>query len=736
MGDTREIYWNIAGGAFIYVFFAVAAGYLTYTIYRRVRLWRLGGGKARFDRIGERLAGLVIEVFGQRRPRRDGYAGFMHALILYGFLAQVVATTMVAVEERLGIHYLHGTTYRWFSLLSDVFGLLAILGLCMALVRRLVLRPPHLESLGDDAVALGLLLLLFLQGFAVEGLRIAVTELSANPALARWSPGGHAVALVVAGASEETLRAAHRGVWWFHVVTAFVFIGYLAVGKLGHIVFGALNVFFRNLEPGLRLPYPDIEAMFDAAEQQGDENEPVLGRNRIEQFSWKDLLDLDACVNCGRCEAVCPAYLGGSPLNPRTLIRNMGDHLTRVGPGLLRVAASKGADGTAGSPSAEADGDGAGGAAAGTVDGTGAAGRQSGRAAANAPANGPSPVSVSLPLLGDASTADGLRPAVLEDEVWGCRTCGACQQECPMFIEHIPKIVDMRRYLVLTESKMREETQAFIKNMYDRMHPFAGAAHEREDWMEGLDVKVLGRGDKAEYLFWVGCAGALVDRNIEVTRAFVKVLQAAGVDFAVLGAEESCTGDPARRAGEELLFQTLAKANIELLNGYGIRKIITTCPHCFNTLANEYPEFGGHFEVVHHTTFIRELIERGKLELKQGAEPLTYHDPCYLGRHNGNYDAPRAVLGAVAGAVREMPRNRSQSLCCGAGGGYAWMDDKLERPISHMRLEEAKSCGVGTAAVSCPFCMQMFEDAISVKDPQRTIRAADVAELVADSLAD
>ncbi|RMF21790.1 MAG: iron-sulfur-binding reductase [Deltaproteobacteria bacterium] len=735
MGDTREIYWNIAGGALIYLFFAVAAAYLAYTIYQRVRLWRLGGGEPRFDRIGKRVAGLLTEVFGQRRPRRDGYAGLMHALILYGFLAQVVATTMVAVEERLGIHYLHGATYRWFSLLSDVFGLLAIVGLCMALARRLLVRPAHLETLGDDAIALGLLLLLFLQGFTVEGLRIAATELGPNPALARWSPGGHAVALLVSGASETALRSAHRAMWWFHAATAFVFIGYLASGKLNHIIFGALNVFFRNLDSGLRLPYPDIEAMFDEAEKQGIEEEPVLGTNRIEQLSWKGLLDLDACVNCGRCEAVCPAHLGGSPLNPRTLIRSMREHLTRVGPELLAAAASRKAaagDGTADAAGAA----GVGGAGAGS----GAAGSASTAQEQSAPGPAGSgarpPVAVSLPLLGDASAADGLRPAVLEDEVWGCRTCGACQQECPMFIEHIPKIVDMRRYLVLTESKMREETQAFIKNMYDRMHPFAGAAHEREDWMEGLDVKVFGRGDQAEYLLWVGCAGALVDRNIKVTRALAGVLQAAGVDFAVLGAEESCTGDPARRAGEELLFQTLAKANIELLNGYGIRKIITACPHCFNTLANEYPEFGGNFEVVHHTTLIRELIESGKLKLKKEVEALTYHDPCYLGRHNGGYDAPRAVLGALSGAVREMPRNRSQSLCCGAGGGYAWMDDKLERPISHMRLEEAKSCGVGTAAVACPFCMQMFEDAISVKDPQRTIRAADIAELVAEALAD
>jgi Fe-S oxidoreductase len=325
---------------------------------------------------------------------------------------------------------------------------------------------------------------------------------------------------------------------------------------------------------------------------------------------------------------------------------------------------------------------------------------------------------------------------VLEDELWGCRTCGACQQECPMYIEHIPKIVGMRRYLVMTESRMSEEAQMFLKNMDDRMHPFAGASHEREEWFEDLDIKVYGRGETAEYLFWVGCAGALVDRNIQVTRAFVKVLQAAGVDFAVLGAEESCTGDPARRVGGELTFQMCAKANIELFNRYKIQRILTTCPHCFNSLAHEYPEFGGKYQVVHHTEFIRQLIQSGRLRLKKDLDSVTYHDPCYLGRHNGIYDAPREVLASVSkSGIRELPRNRSRSLCCGAGGGYAWMDDKLESRINHLRFEELKGCGATTAAVSCPFCMQMFEDAIRVKDPARTVRAADIAELVADALA-
>ncbi len=684
MGDTREIYWNITGGALIYLFFAAAMASLAYGVSRRYRLWRLGGGEARWDRIPARLGGLLAEVFGQRRQLRAPYAGMMHACIFYGFLAQVVATSMVAVQERAGVHFLYGATYRWFSLLSDVLGVVAIVGLCMALARRLVLRPKHVVSLSEDAIALGLLLLLFVQGFVVEGLRIAVTELPANLSLARWSPGGYVVALLVRDASADTLRAIHRASWWFHAVTAFVFMGYLAAGKLNHILYGMLNIFFRNLDRGLRLPHPDIEALMETAESAGDAQGPVLGKAAIQQYSWKSLLDLDACVNCGRCESVCPATLGGSPLNPRTLIRNMRDHLSQVGPLLLAA---------------------------------------------------PDPSEVTHPpLFGEAGNGHPA-PAVREAELWACRTCGACQQECPLYIEHIPKMVDMRRALVMTEAKMSDEAQLFLKNMDDRMHPFAGTSHEREEWFRDLDIKVYGRGETAEYLFWVGCAGALIDRNIAVTRAFVKVLQAAGVDFAVLGAEEACTGDPARRVGGELTYQMLAKANVEVFGRYGVRKILTTCPHCFNTLANEYPEFGGSYEVVHHGAFIRELIQAGRLKLRRDVPSLTYHDPCYLGRHNGDYEAPREVLRALSrNGIREMPRSRSQSLCCGAGGGYAWMDDKLPARINHLRLEEAKGCGAGVAALACPFCMQMFEDAISVKDPQRTLRAADIAELVAEAL--
>ena len=676
MTPTREIYWNIVFGPLVYLFAAAAIGVMSYGIYQRVRLWRLGGGELRTDNPAKRLWGVVDELVRHRRMLRDTYPGLMHLFIFYGFFAELIATSMIAVQEWTGIHYLKGNLYLGYSLLSDGFGLLGIVGIVMALWRRLVVKPERMNSVLDDYLALWLLLLVFVQGFVVEGLRIAATELRDNPSLAPWSPGGYAVALTLQGLSVETLRFLHRINWWFHAISAFVLLGYMGFGKFNHIWYGLLNMFCRNLAPSGKLSFIDIEATMEADPEAIE----TLGVEKIEGYTWKNLLDLDACTNCGRCQDVCPAYMSGVPLNPKKLIQDMKAHLSEAGPAALAE--------------------------------NGEAGERP-------------------PLFGEPAD----EPAVLEEELWGCRTCGACQQECPVFIEHIPKMVDMRRYLVMMESKTSEDARQFLKSMDERLHPWVGAQHNREEWYEGLDVKVLASGGKAEYLYWVGCTGSMIDRNIEVSRAMVKILGAAGVDFAILGAEEVCTGDPARRVGGEFTFQMCAKQNIETLNGYEVKKIITTCPHCFNTYKNEYPDFGGNYEVVHHTQLIAELIKSGKLKLKKSLGSLTYHDPCYLGRHNGVYDAPREVLHQISdGGFTELARNRSRSLCCGAGGGYAWMDDEPQKRINHERLEDVKACGAQTAAVSCPFCMQMFDDALKALDPDKNIRAADIAELVAEAI--
>jgi Fe-S oxidoreductase/nitrate reductase gamma subunit len=684
MVPTREIFWNIVYGGWIYPFAALAVGWMCFGIYRRVVLWRLGAPEARFDRLGERFSGLFTELFGQRRLLRDRYTGIAHLFIFYGFFVEFVATCLIAIQEWSEIHFLQGTFYLWFSLFADVFGILGLIGIGMVAWRRGVQRPAYLNSSVDDWVALVLLFVVFAQGFVIEGARIAVTVLPLEDNWAAWSPGGYAIALLLQGVDPQTLKLLHRSLWWVHAMTAFAFLAYLSYGKLAHIFYGFLNIFTRNLEPSGVLHYPDIE---EALENDPDSLDS-LGVENLGQFSWKGLADLDACTNCGRCEQVCPAHGSGVALSPRKLIQDMRAHLNDVGPAML-------GDGPSDSP---------GGA-------------------------------LHAALFGDGE-GEGPAPAVSEEELWGCRTCGACQQECPVFIEHVPKIVDMRRYLVMTEAKMSDEAQQFLKNIDDRGHPWVGSPPDREAWFEDLEIKVLGRGDTAEYLFWVGCTGSMVERNIKVTRSVAKILTAAGVDFAVLGSEETCTGDPARRVGGELTYQTCSKTNIETLERYGVKKIIATCPHCFNTLRNEYPDFDGHYEVIHHTQFIAELIRDGRLKLKRELDALTYHDPCYLGRHNGEYDAPREILQELSrsGQVEELSQNRSKALCCGAGGGFAWMDDDPKKRINHTRVDQVKDSGAETVAVGCPFCMQMMEDGLAAKSPDGSVRAADVAELVAEAL--
>ena len=675
MEFTREIYWNVYFGKTVYVLALLALCFMFWGIWKRVRLWRLGHSEIRTDQMPRRIYGLFSEVFTHKKQLRDIYPGLMHLFIFYGFFVQLIATTIIAIQEWSGIHFLKGNFYLWYSLISDSFGIIGIIGLVMALWRRLVIRPDRMNSIADDYIAIGLLLLIFIQGFVVEGLRIAITELNQKPDLALWSPGGYVLALAFQHINTQNLLFLHRFNWWFHAITAFIFIGYMGFGKFNHIWYGILNITFRNLSPSGKLEFVDIEA---AMENNPDDIEN-LGVEKIDQYSWKGLLDLDACTNCGRCQDVCPAYGSGVPLSPRKLIQDMKMHLSETG--LSKFSKKEDQD--------------------------------------------------EEKLFGEKENA-----AVLEEELWGCRTCGACQEECPVYIEHIPKMVDMRRHLVMMESKTPENTRQFLKSIEERMHPWVGAQHNREEWYEGLDVKVLSKDVNAEYLYWVGCTGSMIDRNILVTKAMVKILQAARVDFGILGAEEVCTGDPARRAGGEFTFQMCAKKNIETLNEYGVKKIITTCPHCFNTYKNEYPDFNGNYEVVHHTELINELIKEGKLTLKKSLSNVTYHDPCYLGRHNKIYSQPRDVLKTITSkdGFIELENTKSRSLCCGAGGGYAWMDDEPEKRINHTRLEQVKDCGAKTAAVSCPFCMQMFDDALKTVDPEKNIRAVDIAELVAEAL--
>jgi len=410
------------------------------------------------------------------------------------------------------------------------------------------------------------------------------------------------------------------------------------------------------------------------------ENAESFGVGAIAEFTWKDLFDLYNCTECGRCTSGCPANVSGKELDPKWLILNLREHLQEGGRGLLAKAGSGGHE-----------------------------------------------TAHDVPIVG----------SVIKDNVlWACTTCRWCVDACPVFIEHVPKIVDMRRWLVLTESRFPAELQPTFRNLETNGNPWQMSWQTRTDWAKDLGVKVMSDVNAAEYLYWVGCYGCFDERNKKVARAFVKLLQAAGVGFAILGNEEKCTGEPARRLGHEYLYQTLAQGNIETLKRYQFQTIVTACPHCFNTIRNEYPDFDGRFKVIHHSQLLDELVASGRLRVKrERAERITYHDACNLGRYNDVYEEPRRVLASTSrGALLEMSLNRSKGFCCGGGGGRAWMEENEGRRVSQVRVEQAMEVKPDILASACPFCLTMFEDGVKSKEVGDKIKTKDIAELLAESL--
>ena len=407
------------------------------------------------------------------------------------------------------------------------------------------------------------------------------------------------------------------------------------------------------------------------------ETTETFGASKITDFTWKQLLDLYSCVVCGRCQDACPAYTSGKPLNPKKVMQDLKRHLLAAGPGLLSGKA---------------------------------------QAAANPGES----------LIGDV---------IAEDEIWACTTCYACQQVCPVANEHIDKIIDLRRNLVMEQAVIPETAEGALRSIEDRGHPWRGTTLSRTDWAEGLDIKTLAEDSDIDILFWVGCTEALEDRSIKVSQAVAKLLKLAGVKFGFLGAEESCCGEPTRRLGNEYLFQIQAEKNIEILKGYNVKRIVTACPHCLNTIKNEYPQFGGEFEVIHHTEFIADLLKKGKLRITKGVSAMvTYHDSCYLGRYNDIYQPPRQILNNMLDlTLVEMEKNRKVGFCCGGGGGRMWLEERIGRRISEVRIEQAIETKAQVVATACPFCLQMFDDAIKAKAIEESLKVADIAELVAES---
>jgi Fe-S oxidoreductase/nitrate reductase gamma subunit len=700
---TREVLFNVGHWLrwLLYLATGIVFAIIAYGPVRRSELWRIGRPDKRWDRVFERAKVFLLYGIGQGRMPNDLYASVMHLFIFWGWVVLFIGTLLIAIHADL-VYYLEGRVYLAYSAILDLFGLLAFIGLSMALGRRYLMRPPRLRlgSLWDDVFLLWLMLAIVLTGFFLEGLRIAAHELAggefeahgaafqrdlgltdgvskeavANPDWAPWSPVGFVFAKFFEGLgfSESQMLSLHKVMWWTHLPMALFWTAWIGYGKISHIILGSANVFMRDLRtpkgliPGSALaPIRD----FETAES--------FGAGRLVDFTWKQLADVDVCVRCGRCEANCPASLTGKELTPMGFLQDIKHYMNEDGPKIL--AAKK----------------------AGQTE----------------------------PIEGERNIAADV---VTFNTIWDCVTCGACETQCPVFIEHIGKLQDMRRYLVMVEGEMPPTAQAVLMQLEQRGHPWRGTTLTRTSWMEGLDIPAF-TGEQ-EYLYWVGCSGALVDRNVPITRAVARLLKQAGVTFGCLGDEESCNGDPARRLGNEYLAQTQMQALIEVFKAKGVRKIITNCPHCFNIFRNEYPQFEGEYEVLHHTEVLAGLVESGQLKPTINLDQkVTYHDSCYLGRHNGVYDAPRRIIGSLPNAqLVEMPRNQRQSFCCGAGGGHMFVEESKGRRINHVRSEEAQGTGAGIVASNCPFCIQMFEDGVVSVESDETKRARpmDLAELL------
>ncbi len=694
---------------------------------------------SRTDHPLQRAGAFVVYVLAQGRLLRWPFSGVLHALIFWGFVVLLTAIAQGIVEAvYVGFQFQLLPGSGAIAFLQDLFFLLVECGIVMALVNRLLVNPSRFRgSHRADAIIIlawiGGLLLCMELNYAT---RIAE---GAPEALAQWRPVASAIAAVFRplGAGSEALVVLHGIFFWLHLSLVFGFLVYLGYSKHLHIVTAVPNVIFRNERPKGAARTLDIEAVMNA-EREADQH---FGAAAMEHFSWKDMLDLYTCTECGRCQTHCPAYNTGKPLSPKTLITDLRDHAYENlagGYGATQHAAHVAQSAAPAEP--DAGGERAAQAAGATMWATGD--HHPGaleRLPGDFQPSWISPDAVAAAVESNGGERPLFGGTILDETLWACTMCGACMDQCPVLIEHVPKILDMRRHLVLDELRLPRQAETALRNIESVANPY-GLSHQlRADWAADLGVQFAADKPDAEYLYWVGCAASFDDRAKTIATALVKIMQAAGVDFAILGTEERCTGDPARRIGNEYLFQERAKENVKVLEQHSVRKIIASCPHCFNTFANEYPDFGGRYEVTHHTQLIERLLKEGRITLdesKQQRETITYHDSCYIGRWNDIFAPPREILERIPGLrVVEMARNRNEGMCCGAGGGRMWMEEGQPR-VNHRRVQQAADTQASKVATACPFCLAMFDEGIAAQQLGDRLAVDDVAVYVARSLAE
>jgi Fe-S oxidoreductase len=679
-GVQRVVFVNVpsAWKAVFYTVLPVVIVYGAVVFSWRVRNWERGTPDDRRTtraNVSRRLADFRAGVYMQTLLR-DPVAGVMHSLIYFSFLVLLAVTTVLEINHQLpeSAKFLHGDVYRGYSLVADVAGALFVIGVGWAIVRRYVLRPYRIriKSRPEHAVILGTLLAIGVTGFGAEAYRIA---LAGRPDFEKWSVIGYPLS----GLIDDSGRLAgwHQGWWVAHVVTFLVFLVILPVTMLRHMFTSPLNMYLRDHErpKGAMKPLPNLmETELES-----------FGAATVEDFTWKQLLDTDACTMCGRCTSVCPAHATGKPLDPREIVLKTGEVMARTG---------------------------------------------------TPPISPPIGVDPEITV-----SADSLFERITPDEIWACTSCKACDEICPVNIEILDKILDMRRYLSLMESNFPAELGTAYRGMENSGNPWGMAQTDRGAWaskVDGVHIVEPGSPFDHEYLYWVGCAGSFDDKNQKVSVAMAKLMQRAGLDFAILGPSENCTGDPARRSGNEYIYQMLAMQNIETLNGMGAQKIVTQCPHCFNTISNEYPQLGGSYEVIHHSQLLEWLIAEGRLDLTDARleERIVYHDSCYLGRHNDVYLAPRRVIGSLGGVeVVEAARNGTRGMCCGAGGARMWMEETIGKKVNDERSQELIATGASRIAVACPYCYIMIDDGTKAAGKEEDeVRVGDISMHLLEAL--
>jgi len=660
---------------------AVAVVLAIRAVRRMLAVIRLGQpDPERFTGKGRRLKTMLTEVVGHTRMLRWGVVGAAHWFVMVSFLV----LSLLVVEAYFEVVWpgqelpLVGH-WALYGLVTEAIGVLGLLGILVLMGIRLANRRSRFlgSTMWQAYYVEYTILAVLICGFLIRGYKDLEWPVWAAPVsygLGLWLPRSEAAVSLIAMVKIIVSMA-----WVITIATN------LTMGVAWHRFAAFFNIFFKR-SPALGALRPMMSGGVALDFEQADPDTDQFGVAQVEQFTWKGLLDFTTCTECGRCQSQCPAWNTGKPLSPKLLVLSLRDHAYAKAPYLL-----------AGDDKAKID------------------------LFALAEAE--------RPLIGAEADGGVIDPDVL----WSCTTCGACVEQCPVDIEHVDHIVDMRRYQVLIESNFPSEAGVMLRNLESKGNPWGAPPNTREDWTKALDFAVPNAADGGdfEYLFWVGCAGAFEDRAKRTTRAVATLLHEAGVSFAILGEGETCTGDPARRIGNEFLFQMLAQQNVEALTAVGAKKIVATCPHCFNTLANEY---GQRFDVVHHTQLLAELVATGRLTPVQPVDgAITYHDPCYLGRHNRVFSPPREVLGSVA-TLHEMDRSAERSFCCGAGGARMWMEERIGKRINVERVEEALATGARTVAVSCPFCLTMLRDGVVSKEASDEVEVVDVASVLLRSL--